>query len=68
MLGGFNGSEHDLNQLVGDQTGTQSSLQLDELQKVFELFHMNTESIEEPVPKTSLQRLQARELPRPHGS
>ena len=33
------------------------NLQLEELQKVFDLFHMHTETIEEAIPLTSLQRL-----------
>uniref|UniRef100_A0A7S3I1R3 Uncharacterized protein n=1 Tax=Favella ehrenbergii TaxID=182087 RepID=A0A7S3I1R3_9SPIT len=45
----------------------QANLQLEELQKVFDLFHTVVETVEEPVPSSSLSRLQARELPRPHG-
>ena len=35
----------------------QSNLQLEELQKVFDLFHTVTETVEEVIPQTSLQRL-----------
>jgi len=45
----------------------QSNLQLEELQKVFDLFHMVTETVDEVVAQTSLQRLQARELPKALG-
>lgn len=43
----------------------QSNLQLEELQKVFDLFHTQIETVEEMVPQTSLSRLQERNFPRP---
>ena len=40
----------------GNQGGDegQSNLQLEELQKVFDLFHTNVETVEEPIPQSSL--------------